>query len=270
LLEFSAIAYSRNEKPMRLIPIATVAAAALAAALAGLPASAAPAGTEYRDEIRRTIHLSPGAEIRAAGIAGPVSIETFDGGGEAEIHVVRTARSQAELDCYRTAVESSASRISIEHVQFSKQLGCDSINASQQVRLRVPRGVDVHLSTIAGRVDIGRVDGLVRLDSIAGPVALSGVSAARLDALAGGLSLADARPGARGIHVSSVVGPVELAFARNADADVRLTSVIGNVESQSPRGQFKGEGSDFHLRVGRGGPDVSVSSVMGPVRLRAE
>lgn len=251
---------------MRPIPTVTI----LAAAFAGiLPASAAPGETEAREEIRRTVHLSPGAEIRATGIAGPVSIETIEG-DTAEVHIVRSARTQAELDCYRTEVDSSPERLSIEHVQFSDRPGCDSIRSSQQVRLRVPRRVDVHLSTIAGRVDIGRVDGLVRLDSIAGPVALSGVGAARLDALAGGLSLADARPGAQGIHVSSVVGPIEVSFARNADADVHVTSVSGTVESLSPRGRFTGKDGNFRLRNGDGGPELSISSVMGPVRLRAD
>jgi len=249
---------------MRPIPLATILAAALA-----VPASAAPAATEEREEIRQTVHLSPGAEIRAIGIAGPVSIETIDG-DTAEVHIVRSARTQAELDCYRTAVESTPDRLSIEHVQFSDRPGCDSINSSQQVRLRVPRRVDVHLSTIAGSVDIGAVDGLVRLDSIAGPVALTGVGAARLDALAGGVSLVDARPGERGIQVSSVVGPVDVHFARGADADVEVSSVIGKVDGPSAPAKLTGAAGDYRLRIGEGGPNVSISSIMGSVRVRRD
>jgi hypothetical protein len=186
------------------------------------------------------------------------------------VRIVRSARTQAELDCYRTAVDSSAGRLTIEHVQFSDRRGCDSIRSSQEVRLRVPRRVDVRLSTIAGRVDIGAVDGMISLDSIAGPVTLTGVAAAEVDALAGGLRISEARPGARGIRVSSVVGPVDFSFARNADADVQVSSVVGKVESRSPRTRFDGGDGGYRLRIGAGGPAVSISSVMGPVRLRQD
>jgi hypothetical protein len=249
---------------MRLV---SPAALAVAATLALLPAHAKPGEESAREEIERSFRLAPGATIRAVGIGGPVTIETI-AGDTAEVRIVRSARTQRELDCYRTAVDATLDRLAIEHVQFSDRPGCDSIRSNQDVRLGVPRDVNVELSTIAGRVDIGAVAGMIRLDSIAGPVVLTGVEAAQVDSLAGGLSITGARPGARGIHVSSVVGPVELSFARNADADVRISSVVGKVQSPSPGARSSGENGDYRLRIGAGGPAVSISSVMGPVRLR--
>lgn len=145
--------------------------ALLAAALLIHPHPVAPGATEAREEINRSHRLAPGAEIRVKGVAGGVTIETIEG-DTAQLRIVRSARTQAELDCYRTDVETSATRISIEHVQ-SDRAGCRSINAHQEVRLRVPRRADVHLSSIAGDVEIGAVDGFVWLDSIAGAVKLT-------------------------------------------------------------------------------------------------
>lgn len=248
---------------MRLKSTATLT---LAACLALCPAHAKPGDDSAREEIERSVRLAPGATIRAVGIGGPVTIETMDG-DTAEIRIVRSARTQRELDCYRTAVDSTSARLTIEHVQFTDRPGCDSIRSSQDVRLRVPRNVNVYLSTIAGRVEVGAVDGMIRLDSIAGPVVLTGVESAQVDALAGGLSITGARPGARGIHVSSVVGPVDLSFARNADADVRISSVVGKVQRTSSGAELSGDHGDYRLRIGAGGPAVSISSIMGPVRL---
>ncbi|HEX9931989.1 MAG TPA: hypothetical protein VGB08_04030 [Allosphingosinicella sp.] len=249
---------------MTFLPTATILTAA---AFLLHPHAAAPDGTHVREEINRSHRLVAGAEVRVSGVAGGVTIETIDG-DTAELRIVRSARTQAELDCYRTAVETSESRISIENVQSSDRAGCRNINGYQEVRLRLPRRTDVRLSSIAGNVEIGALGGFVRLDSIAGTVSLAGTAGAELTSIAGGLSVTDARPGARGIRIESIVGPVDLSFARNADADVHVSSVNGRVESVSPRLRTTGEDGDFHLKIGAGGPAVTISSVMGPVRLR--
>ena len=222
-----------------------------------------------REEIHRSFRLDPGARVSVDGIAGPVSITT-GAGDRAEVHVVRMAQTQRELDCYRTAVAGGGDALSVRHVQDSGRAGCDSIRSRQEVRLVVPRSVNVELSTIAGRVDIGAVDGNVSLESIAGHVAVAGARSADMGSLAGGLSLTLDPLAAGGVRVSSVVGPVDLTFRRGVDADVRVDSVMGSVRGVPAEldGRLIEEDGEYRLRIGSGGPAVKLSSVVGPVRLR--
>lgn len=235
----------------------------------GTRASAARAELAEREEIHETFRLEPGARVRVTGIAGPVSVETA-AGDTAQVHIVRMAATRRELDCYRTAVAGGGGALSVEHVQDSRRPGCDSIRSRQEVRLILPRSVDVELSTIAGRVDIAAVDGLVRLDSIAGHVTIAGARSAEMSSLAGGLAMTLHPLAAAGVRVSSVVGGVDLTFPRGVDADVRLDSVMGSVRGVPGEldRRLVEEDGEYRLRVGAGGPAVRLSSVVGPVRLR--
>lgn len=245
-------------------------AAAIAAPLLAGGAAWAQSATQHndpawtaREEISHRFETGAAPAVTVKGIAGPVSVETI-AGNVAEIQIVRHAATQRELQCYRTDVTKKTGGLAIEHVQYSDRPGCGTIRSRQSVRLKLPRSANVHLSVIGGRVDIADVAGPVRLDSIAGRVTLSGVRAARLSSLAGGLSMALAQNGTRDIQVSSVVGPVDVKFPRGAGADVRISSVQGRIGSDWP--EVSGS-NGLAYRIGAGGPDVTISSVIGPVRL---
>src|SRR3712207_4589836 len=69
-----------------------------------------------REEINQHYDLAPGARVSVTGVAGPVTVETGSG-NRVEIHILRMAESQRELDCYQTEVRASRSSVEIEHVQ---------------------------------------------------------------------------------------------------------------------------------------------------------
>jgi len=252
-------------KPIRSMLLA----GALAAALAG--SAAASAGQRSgdreamsaREESRQTYELAPNASLRVEGIAGPVTIETGDF-PRAELHIVRMAASQRELDCYRTQVSATRASLTIEHVQDIDRAGCDSIRSRQEVRLRLPRSMSVALESIAGGVDIGPVDGMVRLSSIAGRTNLARVRSAEISSIAGPLTIGLASLGQEGIEVSSVTGPIELRAEPGVDADLSVDSVIGPVSGLA----WNEDGGTYRARLGQGGRRVSLSSIVGSVRLR--
>jgi len=217
-----------------------------------------------REEIRETHRLAAGATVRVEGIAGPVTVET-GGGDSAEVHIVRMAASERELQCYRTRVEAAPDRLVVSHVQLEDRPGCDNIRSRQEVRLRLPRAVDLELSSIAGALEIGAVEGALRLDSIAGRVRLAGAREARISSLAGGLTLGVGALGPEGMRISSVVGPVALRFAPGADASLSADSVMGSVRGEAID-VVEDEGR-YRAQVGDGGPRIAISSVVGSVRL---
>jgi hypothetical protein len=255
------------------IVIAAVAAIALlpaAAHVARGPGTADQRAAEAlpaRAELNQSFRLDPRALVSVTGIAGPVTVTTGDG-DRAEVHIVRLAATERELQCYRTEVHGGGARLTIEHVQDSDRRGCVSIRSRQEVRLVLPRNVDLSLSTIAGAVEIAPIDGRLRLDSIAGHASVAGVRSADLSSLADGLSITFGTLDARGVAISSVVGAVDLNFRPDANADVTVSSVQGNVRSNSAAQRpFRFEDGEASVRIGAGGPPVSVSAVVGEVAL---
>lgn len=215
-----------------------------------------------REEIDQSYDLAANSHVRVDGIAGPVTVETGDF-ARAEVHIVRLAASQRELDCYRTRVTAAPNRLTIAHDRDDSR-DCRNIRARQEVRLRLPRSVNIYMESIAGAVEIGAVDGMVRLQSIAGRATLTEVRSADISSIAGRLVLGLAPLGAEGVEVSSVAGPVELNAGPGVNADVEVSSIIGSVSGFS---DLEGSHGNYRARLGRGGGRVSLSSIVGSVRL---
>ncbi len=220
-----------------------------------------------REEINRKFQFARFGRVEVSGIAGgPVDIETT-GGNTIEVHILRSAQTQAELDCYRTEVENTPDSLTIRHVQDGRSGVCRSIRARQRVRLRVPRAVDVSLKTIGGAVNVGAIDGALRLTGIAGHATVAQVREAEINGLAKGLTMSVAQPGARGIHVSGVVGTVELNLARNINADLTVSNLI-DVDDKTPGVKVtKVNATNGHTRLGSGGAPISIAGVVGSVSI---
>ena len=136
--------------------------------------------------------------------------------------------------------------------------------------LALPRWADLSLEFIAGDVRIGPTAGMVRLNSIAGHVALAELREARLISLARGIELTVAGVGRRGIHVISVTGGIDLGVRDGVE--VLLRSVDGHVHSTSSgiRIARSENGYDYRVMVGRGGDLISIDSVKGQVEVQRE
>jgi hypothetical protein len=125
--------------------------------------------------------------------------------------------------------------------------------------------MNVEMESIAGAVDVGPIDGRLRLNSIAGRTTLAQVRSAEISSIAGRLILGLAPLGREGVDVSSVTGPIELSAAPGIDADVEVSSIMGSVSGFA---DLKGENGGYSARIGRGGTRVSLSSIVGSVTLR--
>lgn len=242
-----------------------------AAALTLLPAGATghphddDSEMTARQEIHESFRLDRGATVAVESVAGPVTVTTGEG-DTATVDVVRMAASQRELDCYRTDVSGGGARLVIRHVQ-DRSRNCRSIRSRQEVRLTLPRAVNVEMESIAGSVEIAPVDGRLTLSSIAGRVSAAGVRSANLSSIAGGLTLSLGALDAGGVDISSIVGPTRIAFAPGTNADVSVSSVVGNIRSTSPGLPISVENGNARARLGSGGPQVSISSIVGLVEL---
>lgn len=219
-----------------------------------------------RDEIRQTVALAPGAEVRVSDISGPVVVETT-GGGEAEIHVVRSARSREELERRKILIEQTASGLSISTARDSMRRGS---NVRQQVTLRVPRHINLAISDVAGQVRVGDVDGTLRVSDVAGRLEVGSVTGSpHISDIAGSVTVAVVSVGEQGIHITDVAGRVELTISQAVDADILVEDISGPINMEVPAVALGKISPDrFEGRLGNGGPQIAINDVAGPVTVR--
>jgi len=224
-----------------------------------------------RDEFRQTYQLSPGAPVRVSGINGRVDIETT-GGSTAEVHIIRSARTRADLEYRKVIVEQVGGGLTVRgEKDGDSDRGERRAEVRQQVTLRVPRNIDLTASGINGRTTVGEVDGPVKLSGINGRVE---VGQARgytdISGINGAVTMTIAQLGERGIKISGVNGRVELKFADTLNADLSVTGINGAVNTEGlPNVTLQGRISrnNFNARIGAGGTPINVSGVNGSVRL---
>jgi len=218
---------------------------------------------DLRNEIHRQYQLAPNTTVEVSMIAGSVEIETTNG-ESAEVNIINSAETQADLNCEDTLVEQSSGKLSIR-----SRARCQIVRVSQRVMLKLPRNVNLELQNIAGHVSIGPTEGTVRLNSIAGHVNASSLQFAEMSSLAEGLSMEIKQIGKRGLRLSSIVGGVELALSDTLNAQFDASSIIGNVVSDIPNVKVTTvDHYNFAAQIGSGGPAINISSVRGGIRLR--
>jgi Putative adhesin len=216
------------------------------------------------EEIRRSFQLAPGATVSISTVSGPVDVETASG-NTVDVHIVRSAQTQRELDCYRTVVEQTPTGLSIRHEQE-----CRTVRARQRVRLSVPKDVNLRIETVSGDVHIAAIDGSVRLSSISGGVWLEQAGGdLNISSISGQVHLNITKLNQHGVRLSSISGQVLLALADSINASVRVSSISGDFDSEIPGVTVDKVGdSDYRAQIGRGGAPISISSVSGSVTLR--
>lgn len=221
-----------------------------------------------RDEFRQSYQLAPGAAVRVSGINGSVTVETSSG-NTAEVYVLRSARTRADLEQRRVIVEQTAGGLVIRG-ENDKGEGRRGNDVRQRVELRLPRRIDFTASGINGRTTVGEVDGPVKISGVNGRVEVGqALGYTELSGINGSVGVTLAQVGERGIRVSGVNGSVELRFADALNADLSVSGINGAIDVNMPNLTIQGKVSRSSLsgRIGQGGAPVTVSGINGRVRL---
>ncbi|HEY9405323.1 MAG TPA: hypothetical protein VIQ24_21915 [Pyrinomonadaceae bacterium] len=224
-----------------------------------------------KDEVRQSYQLTPGATVRVSGINGTVEVETTSG-STAEVHVVRSARSRADLEHRKVILEHTGASLVVrgENEQERRYVRGENPQVRQRVMLRLPRQIDFTASGVNGKTTVGEVDGPVKLSGINGRVEVAqAVGYSELSGINGAVVVTIAQLGERGIRVSGINGSVELRFSDALNADLRVTGINGSVNADMPNVVVQGtvSRSNFNARIGSGGSPINVSGVNGRVRL---
>lgn len=280
---------------------------ACGAPLGGVATETARTGGYFkeRDEINRTYQLAPGARVEVSNILGPVEIVNSDS-ATAEVQIIRTARSRADLEYHKIEVEQTANSLVVKGTEEPEERRRKNIQVNHRVRLKLPRRIELAVNGVAGSFKIGDVDGQavvssitglanignvggklqvdsvtgnlevgnvgaeVRVDSIAGNVRLGQVNGSlEVSTVSGSLNATLASLSTQGIHVKSVSGSVEIAFKSDVNADFNAEHVIGQVYLEVPNVTRDSEAKlpNVRARIGTGGTPITISRVSGNIRL---
>jgi DUF4097 and DUF4098 domain-containing protein YvlB len=234
--------------------------------LAATPQGELRRGDDFdeRDSSRQTYQLSPGANVEINSVSGHVTIETAEM-GQAEVEIVRTARTREDLECRKFKVESSSNRLRLDGSEDRRQ--CRNVQVNQTLNLRLPRRINLDVNSVSGNVRVGELDGTAHLTSISGSATVARASGeAVITSVSGRVSVNLSQLGG-GVRVTSVSGNVEIGLPEGANADISVRSISGEVTADVPGLTLqKVHGSDYEGRVGAGGTPLTFNSISGNVR----
>lgn len=220
-----------------------------------------------RDESRQSYKLSPGARVALESVSGHVTVETTDG-GEAEVHIVRTARKREDLRCREFKTEAGASELRVSGSDDRRE--CRNVQVRQTVALRLPRAVNLEVTSVSGHVSVGEIDGSVRLTSISGHAEVRGAAGeATFTSISGHVAVNMSKVGGRGIRMSSISGNIGVGLPDGANADFKVSSISGRVTADVPNVTVHKAGpAGYEGRIGAGGTEMTFDSISGNVRFR--
>jgi len=258
-----------------------------------------------RDEFNQTYQLPQGARVEISSIRGSVKITNTDS-ATAEVQVIRTARTRADLEYHKIEVAQTGNTLVVRGVQEPDERGRRNIQVNHQVILKLPRSIDlsvtsvsgsvqsgdvdgqVHVSSISGSANFGNVGGKLQVNSVSGSVEVGNVGAeARVNSVSGNVGLGQVNGsldvtsvsgGVKaalmslsppGIHINSVSGSIEIGFKSEVNADFTAEHVSGQVYLDVPNVTRESEekSSNVRARIGAGGTPITISSVSGNIRL---
>lgn len=150
------------------------------------------------------------------------------------VRVAGTVRQRAEINAMAGAVEVTGS---VGEAEISALNGA--------VRVANVTGGRIEITSVSGTVNVTGTRLRGNVESVSGRVVVSG-------SLGGAL------------NVESHAGSVELRLPGNTGAEVQVTSWSGELDSDW---RLRREGREWHGTIGRGGPNVSITTFSGAVKL---
>ena len=221
---------------------------------------------QERDEINRSFTLPAKARVEVSAINGSVDIQAVDG-ETAIIQIERTARSPAELDCNQVVVRQASGNLIIESETVGRQ--CQNISVTHKVLLSVPRTVDLSVHGVSGPVNIGEIEGALRISGNSGNISLAqSGSGSRITGNSGTTTIKLRKLDARGLDLSGNSGAIKLYVGDDLNVDVKVSGLSGTASSELPNVEFKKTGdADYYARIGSGGPTINVEGSSGSISL---
>ena len=231
------------------------------------PSSVWASVNQERDEVNRSFTLPARGHVEVSTISGSLDIKAIDG-DTAIVQIERTARSRAELDCNKVVLEQAAGNLAIRFKTVGGP-GCQNIQVVHRVQLSLPRYVDLSVNGVSGPINIGEIEGTLRISGNSGNINLAKSGrGSRITGNSGTTTISLKQLDAGGLELSGNSGALKLYVDETLNADVKVSGHSGPASSELPNVRFNIVGAaDYHARIGSGGPTINVHGNSGSILL---
>jgi hypothetical protein len=248
-----------------------------------------------RETIHKTFHVATGenaTRLISDQINGPIRV-TGGSGSEIQITVEKRMRADTrrDLDDARHEVKlditQDGSSVKLyedtpdrhgdgwHHRHYSVVFECD---------IQVPSGVSLDLQTMNGTIEVRNVAGEYKVHTMNGKVDMEDMGGSgSAETMNGSVKVAYSRNPSRESSFHTMNGSVDVYFHSDPDADFTLETMHGDVYADfdvttlptTVKGEISGTrfvyrtGGTMRVRAGRGGPQISLHTMNGSIRLHS-
>ncbi len=237
-------------------------------------------GATDRNDFHWSGSLIPGQLLEIKGIKGTIIAEPARG-PEAEVVASRSS-SRSDPSDVEIAVVENGNGVTVCAVYPSqtgandcqqgatKRNGTENTDINVDFIVRVPAGVRFSAWTVEGSVGAEHLSADVEAHTVTGKIDISTAGMASASAINGsihailtGAIWRDSR------SFSTVNGNVELELQPCINANVHATAAGGRIDSDLPIAlRTTSKRGGFHATIGKGGPDIRVTTANGTIHLR--
>lgn len=262
----------------------------LIATLAAVAALAPMAGAQEREtdnSFKWTGGIEAGRSVFVRNLNGAVRVESASG-SEVEVRAEKRWRRGDPKDVKITATRTPRGDILVCAIWQGNDTRCDedgysshsnnrwsdtdrNNDVSVEFTIRLPKGVKLDASTVNGgliiegataQVKARTVNGSIEAASTSGPVSAKTVN--------GGIRVRTGTIGDGPAEYETINGGITLDLPEGLNANIEMRTVNGSVTSEdfpiTVQGRF--DRRRISGKIGKGGPELSVSTVNGSIRLR--
>ncbi len=210
------------------------------------------------------------------------------------IHASRASGSEAEVTARKSARKSDPAEVEIKVLEDAdgvticavypgrrgRMNRCERGGGNQSTQdnndvqvdfdVKVPAGVAFVGATVNGDIEAIDLPADAEVSSVNGDVEVAADGSAEASTVNGSIRARVGRAGWTGrLAFSTVNGGITVTLPDGLDADVRATTVNGSVDSDFPitiQGRMRQR--SLQGRIGKGGPELSLTTVNGSIELR--
>jgi hypothetical protein len=261
----------------RLTIIAACAAIAVFTPIAGAQESARD------DSFKYTGAIEAGRTVFVRNLNGGVRVESGTG-AEVEVRAEKRWRKGDPKDVKITAEKTSGGDLLVCAIWENQRTRCDESgyrsqgtgswrnnDVSVEFTIRLPKGVKVDASSVNGGLDIAGATAAVKARTVNGGIQASSTSGpVNAKTVNGGITVKAGTIGDGPAEYETVNGSITLELPESTNADITMRTVNGSITSEdfpiTVQGRF--DRQRISGKIGKGGPEISVSAVNGSIRLR--
>ena len=251
---------------------------------------------EDRETIHKSFHVASGENVSkliSDQLNGPIRV-TGGSGSDIQITVEKRIRAESKSDMddakreVKLEMTQEGNNVKLyedgpnrhgdgwHHRHYSVVFECD---------VQVPSGVALDLETMNGTIEVKNIAGDYKVHTMNGRVEMDDIGGTgTVETMNGSVHVAFNRNPTRQSSFHTMNGSVDVYFHSDPDADFTLETMHGGVFADfdvttmptTVKGEISGNrfvyrtGGTMHVRAGKGGPEISLHTMNGAIRLHSK